>query len=299
MNSKQANKIPIVDFLATEGFMPTKDRGRDVWYISPLRTPEKTASFKVDTELNKWYDHGTGEGGGLLDLALSLFKLTDVSECLSRLGGRSFHIANVGRGGRVGGGARVKDPPAKVIITGVTGLTEKSFLISYLRTRKIPLDLATTYCKAVDFTIKEKNYYAIGFRNRAGGYELRNAYFKGSSSPKDITLVKNGSKVVSIFEGFIDFLSGLAAGDQLPVNGDFLVLNSLALLEKNLDVIRPYQQAICFFDNDAAGQKGLATIKDTGIEVVNASELYKGFKDVNDWHCARSTQHPRARRAKF
>jgi hypothetical protein len=61
VNIKQVNDIPIVEFLARQGFTPAKDRGRDVWYISPLRVPEKTPSFKVDTVLN--------DGPGLPDLS--------------------------------------------------------------------------------------------------------------------------------------------------------------------------------------------------------------------------------------
>ena len=38
------------------------------------------------------------------------------------------------------------------------------------------------------FRLYDKKHTAIGFQNSAGGYELRNEYFKGSSSPKDITL---------------------------------------------------------------------------------------------------------------
>jgi len=33
----------------------------------------------------------------------------------------------------------------------------------------------------------EKIFKAIGFKNNAGGYELRNEYFKGSSCPKYIS----------------------------------------------------------------------------------------------------------------
>ena len=51
---------------------------------------------------------------------------------------------------------------------------------------------------------------AIGFKNDSGGYELRNPYFKGSSSPKDITTFNNGAKEATVFEGFIDFLSFMA-----------------------------------------------------------------------------------------
>ena len=36
---------------------------------------------------------------------------------------------------------------------------------------------------------KDKEFVAIGFKNSAGGYELRNDFFKVSSSPKYVTYI--------------------------------------------------------------------------------------------------------------
>ena len=36
-----------------------------------------------------------------------------------------------------------------------------------------------------------KPHIALGFKNDSGGYELRNEFFKGSNSPKDVTTFKN------------------------------------------------------------------------------------------------------------
>jgi hypothetical protein len=50
------------------------------------------------------------------------------------------------------------------------------------------------------------------FQNNAGGFELRNAHFKGSSSPKDISVFEfPGAKEVAVFEGFlVSFLTWLS-----------------------------------------------------------------------------------------
>jgi hypothetical protein len=50
-----------------------------------------------------------------------------------------------------------------------------------LHKRRIPVDIATKFCKEVDYELYGKNCCAIGFRNIAGGYELRNEKFKASS----------------------------------------------------------------------------------------------------------------------
>jgi len=53
------------------------DRNGDLWYYSPFRPEEKTASFKINIKLNTWHDFGLsntavhrnqGSGGDILDL---------------------------------------------------------------------------------------------------------------------------------------------------------------------------------------------------------------------------------------
>src|SRR5699024_9055657 len=90
----------------------------------------------------------------------------------------------------------------KIKVIAATSITNPA-LCRYLHDRSIPVELANVYCREVHYALHNRHYYAIGFQNNSGGYELRNKYFKGSSSPKDVTLVagKNRQKV-AVFEGF-------------------------------------------------------------------------------------------------
>ena len=99
--------------------------------------------------------------------------------------------------------------------------------------RRIRVSINQKFCKEISYELQGKNCYAIGFKNDAGGYELRNEYFKGSSSPKDITLIDNGAKQMAVFEGFFNFLSyqSLHQKSEQP-HSDFLILNSVSFLEK-------------------------------------------------------------------
>lgn len=87
MNCEEANQVDMVDFLNSLGCQPRKIRGRDYWYLSPLRD-EKEPSFKIERNKNVWYDHGMGKGGGLIDFAIEYFRC-DVSEALKKIS--SFH----------------------------------------------------------------------------------------------------------------------------------------------------------------------------------------------------------------
>lgn len=83
-------------------------------------------------------------------------------------------------------------------------------LLRYLHKRRIPIEIAAKFCKEISYELYGKNYYALGFKNKAGGYELRNEKFKASSSPKGITLIENRSDKLTVFEDFFNFLSYLA-----------------------------------------------------------------------------------------
>ena len=59
MNIQEAKTIRLTDYLQSLGYSPIKQQGKSLWYKSPFRE-ETEASFKVNTELNQWYDFGTG-----------------------------------------------------------------------------------------------------------------------------------------------------------------------------------------------------------------------------------------------
>ena len=83
LDCAQVRAIDLVDYLADAGHQPTKIRNHDYWYVSPLRA-EKTASFKVNRKLNRWYDHGIGKGGNVVDFAI-LYHNCTIAELLEGL----------------------------------------------------------------------------------------------------------------------------------------------------------------------------------------------------------------------
>ena len=82
---EQAKQIDLVEYLAAIGYHPQKVRNNDYWYLSPFRD-ERTPSFKINRHLNVWYDHGTGQGGNLVDFGIMYHKCS-VSDLLQRLAG--------------------------------------------------------------------------------------------------------------------------------------------------------------------------------------------------------------------
>jgi hypothetical protein len=210
----RAKQIDLVDYLQSIGYQPAQKRLYNYWYLSPLRE-ERAASFKVNRKLNRWYDFGIGKGGDIIDFGI-LYHHCTIPELLQKLNDHflSFHRHpnhqnnGHGEGEKVYLNEQAKDAAEeeKISIQKVISITNP-FLCKYLAERRIPLHIANAFCKEIQFKIKDKNYYAIGFKNDGGGYELRSRFCKLSSSPKTITFINMHTDEIKVFEGFFNFLS--------------------------------------------------------------------------------------------
>ncbi len=94
MNIQEAKTIRIADYLQSLGYSPVKQQGGSLWYKSPLRE-EAEASFKVNTELNQWYDFGIGKGGNIIALAQELYQSDHVPYLLRKMAEQAPHIRPV------------------------------------------------------------------------------------------------------------------------------------------------------------------------------------------------------------
>ncbi len=277
MNISQAKEIVIADYLKLYGFTPTKIQGDDLWYCSPLRH-ERTPSFKVNQSLNCWYDHGIGKGGNIIDLVMLMHGINNISDVLRHL------TLNPPQNNSGFFSFQQQNNHSVVDINEVKELTHPA-LIDYLKERKIDLNIARNYCREIHYTIGEQSYFAIGFRNDTGGYELRNKYFKGSSAPKDFTTIRNHNGQCLLFEGFMDFLSYLTLKKGTTPQQDVVILNSVAHLSKAMEFIKGHDQISAFLDNDDAGKRTLAEVKKQVPNVTDKSVFYGKYKDLNEYLC--------------
>lgn len=63
MNTNEAKRIRIEEYLHTLGYNPVRRQGDSLWYKSPFRD-EQEPSFKVNMERNLWYDFDARAGAG-------------------------------------------------------------------------------------------------------------------------------------------------------------------------------------------------------------------------------------------
>ena len=268
-----ARDFPIEKALAKLGHFPTRTSKKEAWFPSPFRS-ETQASFKVSRQLNRWYDHGAGKGGNVIDL-ICLLNRSTVREALDWLenGQISFSFHQQHFKGFEVEGIKIKD---------VKELRHFA-LQEYLEKRGISLTSAKGLCREVHYIFKDKMYFAIGLQNDSYGWELRNKYVKNSSSPKDIAHMKNGNGRLIVTEGMFDILSLLERDKKLRDENDLLILNSLAFVEKIPGLFEIYESIALYLDNDKAGKSATKLLMEQSPKCRDMSNLYKGFKDVNAW----------------
>ncbi len=83
LSLQEVKEMDMVDYLKSVGLAPQRIRGNDYWYLSPLHE-EHMPSFKVNRQLNCWFDHSSGTGGNLVDFCLLYHKCT-VKELLQKM----------------------------------------------------------------------------------------------------------------------------------------------------------------------------------------------------------------------
>lgn len=291
MNVAQAKQLRMKDVLAALGCQPHHETKGEIWYPSPFRH-ESEPSFKINLERNIWYDFGEGEGGNILDFAMKYYA-TDLRGALRQLAALNIGtlLQPVTRPATM-----PKRAAVKAVVGSEDGLTVTSIqplsnpaLILYLEKRCIPLEIARDYVQEMHYMRQGKPYFALAFANDSGGYELRNPYFKGTHSVKDITLVKRKGDTgsVALFEGFMDMLSALVAYADDLKDTSLLVLNSVALKDKALAAIRAMEARTVQLlpDHDPSGRELVAWFREQlpGMDVVDQSGRYAGHKDVNAW----------------
>ena len=292
MTIQDAKQIKLADYLQSLGYTPIKQQGKSLWYKSPLRN-ETDASFKVNTELNQWYDFGIGKGGNIIALAAELYHSENVAYLLERIAERTPYI-------RPASFSFGEQKAHNSSFQGVqVGELSSPALIDYLRGRGINIELAKRECMELRFMNADKPYFAIGFPNMAGGYEVRNRYFKGCVAPKDITHIRQQGEprnVCYLFEGFMDYLSFLTIrvknNPQYPrlTTQDYIVLNSVSNLTKAESILATYTRIGCYLDNDTAGRNAYDNLKRMlGDRLQDMSIHYAGYNDLNEYLCNRQS----------
>lgn len=173
---------------------------------------------------------------------------------------------------------------SRIEIIGSTNLCHPN-LIDYITHRGVNLNIAKKYCREIHYRIGDRSFYAIGFPNNSYGYALRNPYFKGSLPPSDVLYVPSPSEQISLFEGFMDYLSLLTMSPE-EEKKVALILNSVNNIKKSIFFLSKHKLICSYLDNDEGGKRTLEQLKREGFDVQDYSSVFQNYKDLNEYLCA-------------
>lgn len=281
---EEIKMYPIADYLHSIGIEPADNVGNQLLYYSPL-TNENTASFYVEPHKNVFNDFSSGQRGDLLRL-VQLIEQIPFKDAVKRIEGlksgfsdSSFSFSGISI-----------EPCPKIEIVKVQTI-QNNGLIQYIEQRGINIDLARMYCKEVHFKNKDKQYFAVGFANGGGGYELRNGLgFKGKTA-NGITVFDKATNQINLFEGFFDFLSALQYYNTYTFNNTTIILNTNNNLKLFLETVTDSSIINSFLDNDRSGESVVNQLVSKGFVVLNQSrKVYPNSKDFNDYLLGKSME---------
>jgi hypothetical protein len=270
----------LVDLLEKLGFKPVKKTAKELMYHSMLRKSDTKPSFCVNDDIGVWFDHGLGKGGNIIDFGLLFWKQLSFNEVVDKIGEVIGSVAPVERTTRP---RRESRPPVYTINT-TKALGTNTAITAYLQKRGV-FEMARGCMSEVYYTIEDdkgqrKDFFAAGWRNEAGGWEVRNKYFKGCLGQKAISMIPGHEKDLCVFEGYINYLSWKT---ENPASGQsVIVLNTLALLSHGIAKAKAFSSIEVYLDRDEPGYRATAEFMKALPYATDRSKAYLGFNDFND-----------------
>lgn len=278
----------IVDLLSRLGYEPKKVSGKEHFYLSMLRESDTKPSFCVNSELDVWFDHGIGKGGNVIDFGLLYWKNYAFSEVLAEITKVcNMDFASLSKSVVEPNEFSRKRKPVKIPnykIEARKALGTNFAITDYIKSRCIwnvaQGKLEEVYYYVTDEKQKRKDFFAAGWQNENGGWEVRNKYFKGCLGRKGMTVIPGRTDQVSVFEGYMNYLSWLSENKSSA--DTIMVLNSIAFLSAGIKRAIPYQKIHLYFDLDPSGEEATRLFQSAIPTAIDQSHIYKGYNDYNE-----------------
>jgi len=277
--------VNLVDTLSRLGYEPLRKSGGELFYLSMLRDNDSAPSFCVNKKAGLWYDHGMGKGGNVIDFAVHFWPNLTFKEAVEELIKVSGNSVN-----EIQGRPFVPRQTELIlhlpsyIIRESKELGGNKSISNYLQGRGV-MDVSANHLKELYYSVKLKDgtrreMFAAGWQNELGGWEVRNAYFKGCLGKKAMSFISGNPETIVLFEGMLDFLSWKKLSPLQDAS--VLVLNSLSFLDSAIQRAGKYRTIELFFDHDSAGKKATMLALSQLPQAVDQSAKYEGYNDFNE-----------------
>jgi hypothetical protein len=276
--------ISIVNLISRLGYQPVKTYGKELKYHSMLRDSDTTPSFSVNEQLGVWYDHGLAKGGNIIDFGLAYWRLPfqETLEKIAQTCDSDLPLLNYDQQTGARKRSAIKIPHYEV--EDIKALGSNPAITEYLNYRGIwnaaQDRMNEVYYYVEDQKKQRKYFFAVGWQNELGAWEVRNKYFKGCLGHKAISFIPGYENRLDIFEGYFNYLSW--ATENPLATDSVLVLNSIALLNTAIKKAQQYSDVAIYFDRDQTGHNAALELIKALPQAQDHSAIYDGHNDYND-----------------
>lgn len=223
-------QLPLGMLLEHLGHSPAKINGNEHLYYDVLKSADSRSSFIVNEQLNIWYDRLTRKSGNVIDFCSAYWPELNVVQVSEKLGdivqllANKIQIQPTKNGGRKR--LAIKLPRYHIEETRPVGSNTE--IREYLQSQglwEISIGhLREVYYYFVDENKRRKDFFAAGWQNENGGWEVRGKNFSGCLGKQGMTFVQGKNNSLVLFEDYLDYLYWRYANREQESN--ILVLNS-------------------------------------------------------------------------
>lgn len=294
MNITQAKQIPLrilVEYLG--GRFARQGRAGELWYYSPFRPDERTASFKVDVKRNQWHDFARTEKvdahGDVLDLWTDFHNkprrdseaIKEALKALERFSTSPLPLREYRQGSRQTRSSSISTSPRYQLAKNPTRIWRMALKQELIR-RGLDLDDVQPALKvsggqsilrpSAGVTLKQaqlldtktnKVFNGFAFENDKGGYDISipnpitDKSFKSTVGKKWITTMEGSGSTAHVYEGFWDFYTWIKMNKGYA-DHTYIILNSASNVRMAADYLIErkgvLKSVLTFLDNDRAGE---------------------------------------------
>ncbi len=256
-------QVPLSMLLLRLGYQPAKSSGDEQLYLNVLRDTETSPTFAINTRLGMWFDRLTKKSGDIIDFGMAYWSdlsSDQVIEKISQLCDRPQETAvrdqSRGRKRRA-----VKIPYYHIAEIRPIGCNPE--ITAYLQSQgiwEISIgQLKEVYYYVVDEKHRRKDFFAAGWQNENGGWEVIGRNFAGCLGRRGMTFIPGDINSLILFEDYISYLSWKYA--NRTADQSILVMNAPEFLPAAKSRAAKFREVAVFFEKEHLNEKLLSTIE--------------------------------------
>ncbi len=257
-------QVSLSMLLSRLGYQPAKSSGEEKLYLNVLRDTETSPTFAINTQLGMWFDRFTKKSGDIIDFGTAYWPDLSSDQVMEKISllcaSPQESPVSDERAGRRKRRA-VKIPYYHIAETRPIGCNPE--ITAYLQSQgiwEIALgQLKEVYYYVVDEKRRRKDFFAVGWQNENGGWEVMGRNFAGCLGRKGMTFIAGDTDSLILFEDYISYLSWKYA-NRMAVHS-ILVMNAIEFLPAAKSRAAKFRDVAVFYGKEHLNEQLLSAIE--------------------------------------